>query len=405
MRTAHRLLVAAALAGLIGGCGDERWVEAEVAIPPGVGSLCLTARGSGTVAYSERYDAGEPGGSVVFVEGDDVSGRVILEAIHRRGGRLVAHARVDAPFGTGGLPVALRANACVPFEPPSGGELGVVAGAEALVALDEDGDGLDTIVVDVGDGAQDLDGVSRGLPTLVGGADLDGDCLPELWGMEEGVARSDERDIAIDGDVLAFGDAGTGPRLFVAGPMGVAAVTHDGVRRSLSGAPSRTIAAGDLDGDGIDEVIAGGDSGIEVFFGGEGGPVIAPGATPRGWTAFALALGDVDGDGDLDLAIAGDAGFGLARNRGDGFLEAASVPTLAPVAIRVGDVNGDCIDDVVALGGDGAASQWIAGAVDGLGAMSALGDDVIDATFAAVEDGRPQLVLLRADGRVEAYAP
>ncbi|MBO6936658.1 MAG: VCBS repeat-containing protein [Deltaproteobacteria bacterium] len=405
MTTAHRLFVAAALAGLIGGCGDERWVEAEVTIPPGVGSVCVTARGSGAVAYSERYEAGEPGGSVVFIEGDEVSGHVILEATHRRGGRSVARARVDAPFGTGGLPVALSPGSCVAFEPPPGAELATIAGAEALVALDEDGDGIDTLVVDVGDDSQDLGGTPRGVPTLVGGADLDGDCLPELWGMSAGEARAEGRTIAIDGDALTFGDAGTGPRLFVAGPSGVSAVTHDAVRRSLSGAPSRTIVAGDLNGDGIDEVVAGGDSGIEVFFGGEGGPVIAPGATPRGWTATALALGDVDGDGDLDLAVASDAGLGLARNRGDGFLEAASVPSLAPVAVRVGDVNGDCIEDVVALGGDGAASQWIAGGVDGLGAMIALGDDVIDATFAALEDGRPQLVLLRSDGRVEAYAP
>ena len=75
------------------------------------------------------------------------------------------------------------------------------------------------------------------------------------------------------------------------------------------------------------------------------------------------------------------------------------------MALRVGDVNGDCLADVVTLGGAGAPSHWVAGGADGLGAMTALGDDVIDATFASVEDGRRQLVLLHADGRVEAYAP
>jgi len=399
------LSVAAALAGLLGGCGNERWVEAELLIPPGVGSICLSARGSSGVAFSERYEAGQPGGSVVFVEGDQIEGRVILEATHRRGGRTVAHARIDAAFAIDGLPVTLQPGSCVPFEPPAGSELATIPGAEAVVALDEDGDGIDTIVVDVGDGARDLEGVVRALPALVGGADLDGDCRPELWGLAPGEALTEGRAIAIDGDVLAFGDGGTGPSLFVAGPAGVDAVSHDGVRRSLSGAPSRAVVAGDLDGDGIDEVIAGGDSGIEVFFGGEGGPAIAPGATPRGWTAQDLALGDVDGDGDLDLAVARGGGLGLARNRGDGFLEATPVPALAPVRLRVGDVDGDCIDDVVALGGAGAPSHWIAGGAAGLGAMTMLGDDVIDGTFAALEDGRPQLVLLRADGRVEGYAP
>lgn len=395
-----------ALVVLVLGCGDERWVEAEVTIPPGVGSLCLAARGPDGLAFSERYSAGEPGGSVVFVEGDEVSGRVTLAVTHRRGGRVVARSQVDAAFGTGALPVQLRAGDCVPTERPAARTLATIVGAEGLVALDEDGDGVDSVVVDVGEQARDLEGVMRALPSLVGGADLDGDCRPELWGVADGEALTTERSIAIEGDTFAFGDAGTGPRLFVAGASGLASVSPDGVARSLSGAPKRAVVAGDLNGDGIDEVVAGGESGLEVFFGGEGGPTIASGATPSGWTALALALGDVDGDGDLDLVVARGTGLGLARNRGDGFLEAAPVPTLAPVALRVGDVDGDCVDDVVAVGGDGEASHWLAGAATGaLDAMTALGDDVIDATFAAVEDGVPQLLTLHADGRVEAWGP
>ena len=150
----------------------------------------------------------------------------------------------------------------------------------------------------------------------------------------------------------------------------------------------------------------GGTEGIDVFFGGEGGPTIAPGATPRGWTAVDLAIGDFDGDGAMDLAVAREAGLGVALNRGDGLLEAAPLPVAAADRVRVGDVDGDCVDDVVALS-EGGGAVWVAGAPDRRFAEAvALGADVVDAEFADLEgSGVRALWLLRADGTVEAYAP
>ena len=167
---------------------------------------------------------------------------------------------------------------------------------------------------------------NRTIHVTIGDIDGDGD-------MDIAAANRDDRSVTL---LLNDGAAGFGARQF---PTGLR---------------PESLALGDVNGDGILDAVTGneGSSGdaVSVLLGdGSGGfgprQVLAAGASTR-----TVALGDVDGDGDLDLVTAGYTGFDnagtihLLRNDGAGNFSAAETVfsgNLRPLSMALGDVNGD----------------------------------------------------------------
>ncbi|MFN8642640.1 MAG: FG-GAP-like repeat-containing protein [Candidatus Binatia bacterium] len=88
------------------------------------------------------------------------------------------------------------------------------------------------------------------------------------------------------------------------------------------------LAAADMDGDGILDLVVGGRNGSEIIVmrgNGNGTFGAAGAAQDSGSSTWVVVVGDVDGSGDLDVAAANDGSgtIGVLRNNGDSTLTAA----------------------------------------------------------------------------------
>jgi len=130
---------------------------------------------------------------------------------------------------------------------------------------------------------------------------------------------------------------------------------------------TRALALGDVNGDGLLDVVCGNYSGASTLHlntGGGFGPDVWGNAEERGTND--IALGDVDGDGDLDLVCGNgpdDHGKSwrstLFLNRNGGFSplpDWESGPAKMTEAVALGDINGDgALDLVCGQAGDSLA--------------------------------------------------
>ena len=191
-----------------------------------------------------------------------------------------------------------------------------------------------------------------------------------------------------------------------------------------------TLRAGDVDGDGDDDVCARDASGVVCAL--SDGATLAP---PTLWSdsfgdaagfgalahAASFQLGDIDGDGRADACVRGTAGVACERSDGTAFQPSAwSVPAFDDAAgfgvdesrsrtLRLADLDGDGDADLCMRGAEGA--RCAISSPSGFGAPTLWSTDPSDANgFGAVSrgatlalgdldgDGRADLCIRDADG-------
>lgn len=149
--------------------------------------------------------------------------------------------------------------------------------------------------------------------------------------------------------LLGVAKVGPSRELAIAAGCGAVFAFDTGGVRRVEVPDASVVGLGDLDRDGLGDVLAVDAEGLRVLAGpafvADGG--LALPATPR-----ALATGDLDGDGDVDLAALVGAEVKLLENTGSGFAERASYPASRAQVVDVRDFDLDGVADVLFTAGD-----------------------------------------------------
>ncbi len=134
--------------------------------------------------------------------------------------------------------------------------------------------------------------------------------------------------------------------------------------RSITGIPGKAdqIVVGDVNRDGIDDVVIVDDTAVDVFLGAKQGPITMRSTTQFPSNPRFIALADVTSDKKLDLVVGEDSGVALAIGLGDGtFTAPKSLSNQLFVVdwIAVGDLDGDSRRDLAAADEGGRIETWL----------------------------------------------
>lgn len=220
-------------------------------------------------------------------------------------------------------------------------------GPIAHLSADLNGDGvLDVITANASDDA--VPGAS--LSVLIGGGDGSFTTSEVLLNIEAGSLRGlAAGDLDGDGvlDIIAVDDVDDGGLSVLLG-SGNGGLTLTG-RVSLDGWDPTTVALADMNGDSAADAVVGSAGTLMVLLGGGDGTFAAPVVKQSVWVEF-LTLGDVDGDGAVDAVIADefDDSVTVLSGNGDGtFGDSTFVPAGGTIrSLELLDVDGNGTLDI-----------------------------------------------------------
>jgi hypothetical protein len=208
-------------------------------------------------------------------------------------------------------------------------------------------------------------------------------------------------DLNGDGKIdLALLDRTAGVRVMINNGDG----TFGGPVNHALGSSPVAIALGDLNGDHTIDIAVATGAGISVLRNPGNADFASPVTYVVGNNSLALALGDLDHDGLLDIAVADGGGasgigdVGILLNTGGATFSAQNYgTTIQPTSIALGDLNGDCIPDVVVS--DQGGLTWLPGnGYGGLSAQSHLANGTAGASVVVADlDGDGKMDLVEGD--------
>ena len=271
---------------------------------------------------------------------------------------------IYAPSTSQPIALTVTANPSGTLTQASGSPIAIGPGPTAIAAGDFNGDGIQDIAIANSSSLYVLPNGDENRVTILLGNSSGGFSVAPGSPFSVGtnptsVAVGDFNGDGIQDLAIANGGGGDVTILLGNGSGGFSAASGSPF---AVGAVPISVAVGDFNGDGIEDLATANYSShnVTVLLGNGAGGFSAATGSPFavGTNPYSVAVGDFNGDGFADLAT---ANFGssdatvLLGNGSGGFSAATGSPFAAgtePFSVAMGDFNGDGVSDLVIAGGD-----------------------------------------------------